>query len=167
MQSSGETRYRCAIHSVWSGCGRARIRQVSTGHLYFNFRVCHRIKKRGGAKAEWRDSLPLCCAQRMERMRSSPHPASVHRTLAFKSSSLLFGLKKKEMLRISFFFNPSGETRTRGILVPNQAPYQLGHTRITDMYYTLSGCKMQLKSCAFACCLFCNLCYNEEKGGIL
>ena len=25
---------------------------------------------------------------------------------------------------------PSGETRTRGILVPNQAPYQLGHTRI-------------------------------------
>ena len=27
-------------------------------------------------------------------------------------------------------FGPSGETRTRGILVPNQAPYQLGHTRI-------------------------------------
>ena len=27
------------------------------------------------------------------------------------------------------FFGPSGETRTRGILVPNQAPYQLGHTR--------------------------------------
>ena len=26
-------------------------------------------------------------------------------------------------------FGPSGETRTRGILVPNQAPYQLGHTR--------------------------------------
>ena len=30
----------------------------------------------------------------------------------------------------SCFFGPSGETRTRGILVPNQAPYQLGHTRI-------------------------------------
>ena len=27
---------------------------------------------------------------------------------------------------------PSGETRTRGILVPNQAPYQLGHTRIAQ-----------------------------------
>ena len=27
-------------------------------------------------------------------------------------------------------FGPSGETRSRGILVPNQAPYQLGHTRI-------------------------------------
>ena len=30
----------------------------------------------------------------------------------------------------SCIFGPSGETRTRGILVPNQAPYQLGHTRI-------------------------------------
>ena len=30
----------------------------------------------------------------------------------------------------SAVFGPSGETRTRGILVPNQAPYQLGHTRI-------------------------------------
>lgn len=29
-------------------------------------------------------------------------------------------------------FGPSGETRTRGILVPNQAPYQLGHTRIAQ-----------------------------------
>ena len=32
--------------------------------------------------------------------------------------------------KLSTLFGPSGETRTRGILVPNQAPYQLGHTRI-------------------------------------
>ena len=31
------------------------------------------------------------------------------------------------------FYGPSGETRTRGILVPNQAPYQLGHTRIAPL----------------------------------
>ena len=41
----------------------------------------------------------------------------------------------------SCIFGPSGETRTRGILVPNQAPYQLGHTRkyfVMDnvVYYT-------------------------------
>ena len=29
-----------------------------------------------------------------------------------------------------FFHGPSGEIRTPGILNPNQAPYQLGHTRI-------------------------------------
>ena len=36
------------------------------------------------------------------------------------------------------FSGPSGETRTRGILVPNQAPYQLGHTRIftSGLLYT-------------------------------
>ena len=32
---------------------------------------------------------------------------------------------------------PSGETRTRGILVPNQAPYQLGHTRILKGFLVL------------------------------
>ena len=29
-------------------------------------------------------------------------------------------------------FGPSGEIRTPGILNPNQAPYQLGHTRIIN-----------------------------------
>lgn len=50
---------------------------------------------------------------------------------------------------------PSGETRTRGILVPNQAPYQLGHTRMilrlrgtlpgSESHYTLPKEKMQQK----------------------
>ena len=30
------------------------------------------------------------------------------------------------------FYGPSGEIRTPGILNPNQAPYQLGHTRIIN-----------------------------------
>ena len=30
------------------------------------------------------------------------------------------------------FHGPSGEIRTPGILNPNQAPYQLGHTRIIN-----------------------------------
>lgn len=34
------------------------------------------------------------------------------------------------LTKTTVFHGPSGETRTRGILVPNQAPYQLGHTRI-------------------------------------
>ena len=39
--------------------------------------------------------------------------------------------EKSKTRRSGFWtFGPSGETRTRGILVPNQAPYQLGHTRI-------------------------------------
>ena len=42
-------------------------------------------------------------------------------------------------------FGPSGETRTRGILVPNQAPYQLGHTRITAQHYISFPRKKQLE----------------------
>ena len=38
---------------------------------------------------------------------------------------------------IAYGDGPSGETRTRGILVPNQAPYQLGHTRIQCVSYTI------------------------------
>lgn len=43
-----------------------------------------------------------------------------------------YKIKSPETLRFQDFFGPSGETRTRGILVPNQAPYQLGHTRIAQ-----------------------------------
>lgn len=43
-------------------------------------------------------------------------------------------IKKKNpySAKYGFFHGPSGATRTRGILLPKQAPYQLGHTRITD-----------------------------------
>ena len=39
------------------------------------------------------------------------------------------------LTKTTVFHGPSGETRTRGILVPNQAPYQLGHTRIFTSSY--------------------------------
>ena len=44
---------------------------------------------------------------------------------------------------------PSGETRTRGILLPKQARYQLRYTRIfgSVSYYTLCSEKMQIKYC--------------------
>ena len=38
---------------------------------------------------------------------------------------------------------PSGEIRTPGILNPNQAPYQLGHTRMPVGHYTPSVGKLQ------------------------
>ena len=50
----------------------------------------------------------------------------------------IFGKRKSSIVsdtfvsKLSNLFGPSGETRTRGILVPNQAPYQLGHTRICN-----------------------------------
>lgn len=50
-----------------------------------------------------------------------------------------------------FLFGPSGETRTRGILVPNQAPYQLGHTRI---FYCFSRFREPLKGLLFMAVLF-------------
>ena len=43
------------------------------------------------------------------------------------------------LTKTTVFHGPSGETRTRGILVPNQAPYQLGHTRIFDSSFARSG----------------------------
>ena len=41
------------------------------------------------------------------------------------------------------FDGPSGEIRTPGILNPNQAPYQLGHTRMPVGHYTPSVGKLQ------------------------
>ena len=46
---------------------------------------------------------------------------------------------------VSHFCGPSGETRTRGILVPNQAPFQLGHTRILNQRKMLVVVKYVVK----------------------
>lgn len=56
--------------------------------------------------------------------------------LAFCNRNFRVLLDSKQNPQVHFRrlgdFGPSGETRTRGILVPNQAPYQLGHTRIAQ-----------------------------------
>ena len=51
---------------------------------------------------------------------------------------------------------PSGETRTRGILLPKQARYQLRYTRILKMYYTPLPRKKQPKNVEKGICIFCS-----------
>ncbi len=104
------------------------------------FRVSHSKEKcRDGIKpflhfwSEWRDSF---ASAPIGADRGSP-PSSWRRQ---RSSALHLIVRvshskdKSRESKCSFgFYGPSGETRTRGILVPNQAPYQLGHTRIAPL----------------------------------
>ena len=75
----------------------------------------------------------MCCRRR-----------AVGKRLSTGQSHLIFRVShskdKSRESKCSFgFYGPSGETRTRGILVPNQAPYQLGHTRKRGILYTTFG----------------------------
>ena len=61
---------------------------------------------------------------------SSRRQATVHRTVAFNFSSLPPSSKRGNGKKPFPLFGPSGETRTRGILLPKQARYQLRYTWI-------------------------------------
>ena len=68
---------------------------------------------------------------------SSWRQATVHRTVAYNLSSLCPFYAKNGNDKKSFpFFGPSGETRTRGILLPKQARYQLRYTWMHPVLYT-------------------------------
>ena len=59
---------------------------------------------------------------------SSRQRSTVHRTVEFRFSSLALNSKNGNGRKPFPFFGPSGETRTRGILLPKQARYQLRYT---------------------------------------
>ena len=65
-----------------------------------------------------------------------------------------------ETIKASQHRGPSGETRTRGILVPNQAPYQLGHTR----KYAIVVLQKAAPYCRLASALsICKQCYALQQ----
>ncbi len=74
-----------------------------------------------------------------------------------------------------FFIGPSGETRTRGILVPNQAPYQLGHTRICNCppqnhgtpFILYHRCRIVNNICLTETALFLDVPQYQPKGSFL
>ena len=83
--------------------------------------------------------------------------AKLHRRFALRYSNLPTKEKTRKSKCSFWFFGPSGEIRTPGILNPNQAPYQLGHTRkykIEDLskvapysrFAALSICKQNCRS---------------------
>ena len=121
------------------------------------FESPYRSKKEGQQK----QSFLLVRVGRFGKLRSRSRRAGIEQQstglLHFKCSNLPIGAKKKDSNKLSFFFGPSGEIRTPGILNPNQAPYQLGHTRkytvdvLSDVapysrYAALSGCKQKQAS---------------------
>ena len=83
--------------------------------MHFHFQEKMKIKVSLPSRPAASNSPPDCCIQFFE---------SYH---------------QKKNVEMAFchlhIFGPSGETRTRGILVPNQAPYQLGHTRKYEIAY--------------------------------
>ena len=101
--------------------------------------------------AEWGDSFAfLPVAEIVERLGRTLAGGAHPRRICFSN------LPSKEKCRHGeshiCIFGPSGEIRTPGILNPNQAPYQLGHTRkykiivLSDVtpysrFAALSGCK--------------------------
>ena len=61
--------------------------------------------------------------------------------------------KKRRKSKHSFLFSgPSGEIRTPGILNPNQAPYQLGHTRKYKIAVLSDGMPYSRLSSALSIC---------------
>ena len=61
-------------------------------------------------------------------------------------------------------YGPSGETRTRGILLPKQARYQLRYTWKYLAHYTRTGKKMQLENVETLLCISRYiLCQNKAK----
>ena len=79
---SGETRCRCAVHSVRSRCGQARIGQQSTGLLQLNgSRLLPRTNKKRESKSspfsywsEWRDSNSRHPGPKPGALPAGPHP---------------------------------------------------------------------------------------------
>ena len=58
-------------------------------------------------------------------------------------------------------FGPSGETRTRDLLLPKQAPYQLGYTRKCTWHYSTLAGRWQVFSLAGGVDVFSRLWYDR------
>lgn len=79
------------------------------------------------------------------------------------------------LTKTTVFHGPSGETRTRGILVPNQAPYQLGHTRICNCppqnhgtpFILYHRCRIVNNICLTETALFLDVPQYQPKGSFL
>ena len=106
--------------------------------------------------SEWRDSF---ASAPIGADRGSP-PSSWRRQRSSALHLIVRVSHSKEKCRYgichSCIFGPSGETRTRGILVPNQAPYQLGHTRILNYKKMLVVVKYVVKEILPQFCLTFN-----------
>ena len=84
------------------------------------FESPYRSKKEGQQK----QSFLLVRVGRFGKLRSRSRRAGIEQQstglLHFKCSNLPIGAKKKDSNKLSFFFGPSGEIRTPGILNPNR-----------------------------------------------
>ena len=97
---SGETRCRCAVHSVRSRCGQARIGQQSTGLLQLNgSRLLPRTNKKRESKSspfsywsEWRDSNSRHPGPKPGALPAGPHPDNVFHT--FRVYIIYYFLRK-------------------------------------------------------------------------
>ena len=100
-------------------------KQHPAGVLHLIFRISPLEKKKQKVQILKGFGTSVEIRNTMEPMRSSPHRASVHRTLALNFPNLSAGKEKSRKSKCSFcFFGPSVEIRTRGLLNPIQARYQ-------------------------------------------
>ena len=96
---SGETRCRCAVHSVRSRCGQARIGQQSTGLLQLNgSRLLLGPIRKGELLlslsywSEWRDSNSRHPGPKPGALPAGPHPDNVFHT--FRIYIIYYFLRK-------------------------------------------------------------------------